>query len=307
MLEDDEMMSVSQDAFGKIRAVSDLTKYRSTRTDVENFSGPLERRMMQPLNTTIPMSGVEYIESYMLNSVRRVWKSRSKIQSHNNGFLSFIVTVTTFLSFVQMASAMSFRASTLSVFALNANGMVNPSKIAHINTAINTQRPHLFVISETKTNSRMGSKLPVRDYNIFEETGVKTDNHHLYKWGLIVGIRKDLQITQRLSLSNTALSGRAIAVDFVIGTSHGRGFVHRFVGAYAPWNPGGADSEFWNQVTDICNQSQHSWTLAGDVNATVSNFEHASGGQDAKRHYLRFLQLSSAQDLWMLHPERSRD
>ena len=69
MLEDDEMMSVSQDAFGKIRAVSDLTKYRSTRTDVENFSGPLERRMMQPLNTTIPMSGVEYIESYMLNSV----------------------------------------------------------------------------------------------------------------------------------------------------------------------------------------------------------------------------------------------
>ena len=133
------------------------------------------------------------------------------------------------------------------------------------------------------------------------------DNHHLYKWGLIVGIRKDLQITQRLSLSHAALLGRVIAVDFVIGTSHGRGFVHRFIGAYAPWNPGGANSEFWNQVTDICRKSQHSWTLAGDVNATVSNLKRASGGQDAKRHYLQFLQLSSAQDLWMLHPERSRD
>jgi hypothetical protein len=188
--------------------------------------------------------------------------------------------------------------------------MVNPGIIAHINTAINARRPHLFVISETKTNSRMGGKLPIRDYNIFEETGVKTDNHHLYKWGVIVGVRKDLQITQTLSLFHAALLGRVIVVDFVIGTSHGRGFVHCFVGTYAPWNPGGADSEFWNQVTYICRQSQHSWTLAGDVNAMVSNLERASGGQDAKRHYLQFLQflqLSSAQDLWMLHPERSHD
>ena len=91
---------------------------------------------------------------------------------------------------------MSFQASTLSVFVLNANGIVHPGKIAHINTAINLQRPHLFVISETKTNSRMGNKLPIRDYNIFEETGVKTKNHHLYKWGLIIRIRKDLQIAQ---------------------------------------------------------------------------------------------------------------
>ena len=96
-------------------------------------------------------------------------------------------------------------------------------------------------------------------------------------------------------------------VDFMIGTSHGCGFVHRFIGAYALWNPGGAESEFWNQVTDICNQSQHSWTLAGDVNTTVSNLKCASGGKDTKRHYLCFLQLSSAQDLWTLHPERLHD
>ena len=211
------------------------------------------------------------------------------------------------LCFAQTASAMSFRVSTLSVFALNANGLVHPGKIAHINTAINSRRPHLFVISETKTNSRMGSKLPTRDYNIFEETAVKTDNHHLYKWGMVVGIRKDLQIAQRVFLSHSALLGRVIAVDFVLGTSHGRGFVHRFIGAYAPWNPGGSDSEFWNQVSNICLQSQHSWTLAGDVNATVSTLERASGGQDARQQYLHFLQCTSAQDLWMLQPDRSRD
>jgi hypothetical protein len=74
---------------------------------------------------------------------------------------------------------MSFCASTLSVYALNANELVNPGKIAHINSVINARHPHLFIISETKTNSNMGSRLPKNNYNIFEETSVKTDNHHL--------------------------------------------------------------------------------------------------------------------------------
>ena len=102
---------------------------------------------------------------------------------------------------------MSFHTSTLSVYALNANGPVHPGKIAHINSVINARCPHLFVISETKTNSKMGGKLPRDDYNIFEETGVKTDNHHLYKWGIVVGVCKDLQISQQVSLSHVALTG----------------------------------------------------------------------------------------------------
>jgi len=143
---------------------------------------------------------------------------------------------------------MSFHTSSLTVYALNANGLVNPGKIAHINSAISARRPHLFVISETKTNSNMGSKLLKNDYNIFEETGVKTDNHHLYKWGIVVGIRKDLQISQKIQLSHSALIGRVIAIDIILGTSHGRGFIHRFIGTYAPWNPGGTDNDFWSQV-----------------------------------------------------------
>ena len=96
------------------------------------------------------------------------------------------------LSLFQVTSAMSFWMNMLSVFALNANGLVHPGKITHINMAISVRCPHLFNISKMKTNSKMGNKLLKDDYNIFKKTGVKTDNHHLYKWGIVVGIQKDL-------------------------------------------------------------------------------------------------------------------
>src|SRR6202453_4353367 len=139
----------------------------------------------------------------------------TKLLSSNLSFLCFMICL---LSLIQTASAMSFHASTLLVYALNANGLVHPGKIAHINSAIGARCPHLFVISETKTNSKMGGKLPRDDYNIFEETGVKTNNHHLYKWGIVVGVRKDLQISQQIILSHPALTGRAIAIDLVLVT-----------------------------------------------------------------------------------------
>ncbi|TFK21087.1 hypothetical protein FA15DRAFT_672918, partial [Coprinopsis marcescibilis] len=43
-------------------------------------------------------------------------------------------------------------------------------------------------------------------------------------------------------------------------------------------------------MADFCNKSPHPWTLAGDVNATVSTKERASGGTDARAQYLGFLQ-----------------
>jgi hypothetical protein len=79
--------------------------------------------------------------------------------------------------------------------------------MAHINSVINVRHPHLFVISETKTNSKMGGKLLKDDYNIFEGTRVKTDNHHLYKWGIVVSVHKDLQISQQITLTHFALTG----------------------------------------------------------------------------------------------------
>jgi hypothetical protein len=60
-------------------------------------------------------------------------------------------------------------------------------------------------------------------------------------------------------------------IDIVLGTSSGKGFIHRVIGAYAPWNPGIDDSDFWAQVMMLCRGSQYSWTLAGDLNAIVMN------------------------------------
>jgi len=141
-----------------------------------------------------------------------------------------------------------------------------------------------------------------------EETGVKMDNHHLYKWGVVVGIRKDIQIIQRLNLP-LSLRGRVVALDLVLGTNKGKGFVHRFIGTYAPWNPGTdtGPSSFWQEIARLCNEATYSWTLAGDLNATVSNTERASGGTDARRQFLQFLQHTRGVDLWSeLKPERSR-
>jgi hypothetical protein len=74
-----------------------------------------------------------------------------------------------------------------------------------------------------KTYDKVGKNLPTHDYNFFEETGVKMDNHHLYKWGVIVGIRKDIQVAQRVNVPSS-LKGRVVAVDLVLGTSKGRAF-----------------------------------------------------------------------------------
>ena len=137
-----------------------------------------------------------------------------------NNFLCIFIMVW-LLSLFQVTSVMSFWTNTHSVFALNANGLVHPGKIAHVNTAIRARRLHLFVISETKTNSNMGNKLLKDNYNIFEETGVKTENHHLYKWGIVVGIHKELQISQQITLTHSALRGHAIAIDLVLGSSLG--------------------------------------------------------------------------------------
>ena len=82
--------------------------------------------------------------------------------------------------------------------------------------------------------------------------------------------------------------------------SDGRCLPHRFVGVYAPWNPGddGVSWLFWNDLTDICRSIPYMWMIAGNMNATVSWLEKASGGIEARSQYLRFLADTNAHDLW---------
>lgn len=93
----------------------------------------------------------------------------------------------------------------------------------------------------------------------------------------------------------------------MLPTPDGRCFRHRFIGAYTPWNPEGAGdiSHFWRDMTHLCQSTTLSWTMAGDVNATVASFKCLSGGDNARDQYLKFLTDTDGHDLWLDVEEHS--
>jgi hypothetical protein len=165
---------------------------------------------------------------------------------------------------------------------------------------------HVFVISETKMSVKMGAKLSLLRYNIYKETGIHCTNHHISKWGIIVGIRNDIQVSQPVSISHSSLIGHTVVVDIILGTTAGSGFIHRIIGKYVLWNPGVDKGELWVQMAKICQDSQHSWTLAGDLNAMISAVEQPSGSSDAWRLFLKFLNEANGFDLWETQPDYIR-
>jgi len=164
------------------------------------------------------------------------------------------------ISLLQTAQASTLppATSTLSIYALNANGLVQPVKLSHINSVIKARNPQTFVLGETKTKSKLSSSLPFHDYDIYEESGEQDQPHHPVKWGIIVGVRKSIQIARRLDIKHRSLKGRVIALDLILPSSDGRCHMHRFIGAYAPWNPGdnGVSCSFWTDLTDLCRSTK---------------------------------------------------
>ena len=198
-----------------------------------------------------------------------------RLHSSNQKNTLLIVLLLFAISIIHTVDAFTPRpvTSTLSVYALNANGLVQPVKLNDINSAIKMRNPQAFVLGETKTKSKLSSSLPFKDYDIYEESGEQDQTHHPVKWGIVVGIRKDIQIAQRVENKHLSLKGRVIALDLVLPTSDGRCIPHRLIGAYAPWNPGdeGVSRSFWADLADLCNLTPHAWSLAGDLNATTVN------------------------------------
>lgn len=131
-----------------------------------------------------------------------------------------LMLVFVFLSLVQV-TVVSMSTSTFMVYALNANELTHPVKIHHFNTAIAAQKPHAFVVSESKTRSKVSKLLPSDDYDIYEELGELVENHHIAKWGVIVGVQKDLQVVQCLQIAQSALKGCVIALDIILPTMDG--------------------------------------------------------------------------------------
>ena len=79
-------------------------------------------------------------------------------------------------------------------------------------------------------------------------------------------------------------------VDIVIPLDTGQGFTHRILGVYAPWDVHDTTetTTFWSKVTKLCLNTPSSWTLLGDLNATVIQAERKTGGTDARIHFNNF-------------------
>ncbi|KAF8163597.1 hypothetical protein B0H34DRAFT_795285 [Crassisporium funariophilum] len=206
------------------------------------------------------------------------------------------------LSLIQTAQAaipMS-KTATLSIYTLNANSLVQPVKVNHINKVIKAMKPHTFILGKTKTKSKLSKSLPYSKYDIYEEPGESAKNYHIFKWGIVVGICKDIQVTQRLEIKDQSLKGRIIALNLILPTTDGRCIPHRLFGNYSPWNPReeGEGKSFWDNMTNLCRTTTKAWTIAGDLNATITPSKRNSGGSKARRQYLKFLQNTNAHDLW---------
>ena len=196
--------------------------------------------------------------------------------------------------------------SSLRTLSINANGLYNPMKLNAIQDMVKDTQPHIVVIGETKSANEVGSRLKLPGYDSYENPG-RQSGRKTGKWGVIVAVRRGVLTVQRL-LTADPLRGRAVALDLTIPTTNNVAFPHRFIGVYAPWNPGGTDDEehlFWPEITRLCSDAKYSWSLSGDFNATLSHFESTSTNfsiSPARLQYSQFLQLTDAVDVWHSQP-----
>jgi len=190
--------------------------------------------------------------------------------------------------------------------SINANGLYNPMKLNAIQDMVNNAQPHIVVIGETKSANEVASRLKLPGYDSYENPG-RQSGRKTGKWGVIVAVRRGVLTVQRL-LTADPLQGRAVALDLTIPTTNNVAFPHRFIGVYAPWNPGGTDDDehlFWPEITRLCSEAKFSWSMSGDFNATLSHFESTSTNlsiSPARLQYSQFLQLTDAVDVWHSQP-----
>ncbi|KAJ7637444.1 hypothetical protein B0H17DRAFT_1217100 [Mycena rosella] len=134
----------------------------------------------------------------------------------------------------------------------------------------------------------------------------KSDNHHLFKSGVVVGIRKNIQVAQHVSVTDSKLRGRVVAVDTIVPTTSSGGFTIRVFGVYAPWDPGSDEARtFWPALTTLVNSTTTPWTIAGDLNVTISAMNAPTRQRSCD--LLQFLHDVDGHDIWSNHPDRNRN
>ena len=264
---------------------------------------------------------------HVLTALRACVKTFSFLSSFLTLFFSFPAQKVSYPSSLQFSSFLSFlllfslfgflfpsvlalppvNPVSFCTISLNANGLADPMKIAAIRNMVHTSKPHTFVFGETKNSEPVSSRLELNDYDLFENPGCPLNPRGKGKWGVIVEVHCGLFNVQPITVSDK-LRGRAVALDLTIPTDHNRGFCHRLIGVYAPWNPGRTlddENSFWPEITCLCNLSSYSWSLHGDFNATLLVSESSSTFLDISPSclaYSHFLTSTDAIDLWRTQP-----
>ena len=195
----------------------------------------------------------------------------------------------------------------LNIYSINANGMGSVLKVNTISTNINRRDPHVFVISETKSTLRQSGKLQLRSpkYRVIENTGQPTGKTP--KWGIVMGISKDIAMARQEVMIPGSLEERAIAADLILPTDSGGSWEHRIIGVYAPSSNYSTESitTFWNDVAGLCRSAPATWTIIGDANISMTGQERSSGKTVGRAEFASFLQDARGRDVWMENPDRN--
>jgi len=196
------------------------------------------------------------------------------------------------------------------VCELNTNGLMSPVKLAFIGPLLMKLSPHIFALSGTKTQTNAAANLLIHNYEIFEKKAVPCAAPLLLaKWEIILGVHKDLQIVAHVPLNHKSLIGRVVCVDVIIPSLSplSSPFIHHIFSAHAPCGPSADDlsRNFWPCLMDMVQESKTSWSLFGNLNATVAAFEHASDKVLAQCLYNESLRNTHGIDLWQQCPDHN--
>ena len=118
----------------------------------------------------------------------------------------------------------------------NANGLGNVMKCNSISQAISSSQPHAWALLETKSTFPVAHRVRVPGYLTFETHGLPSAHPRSGRCGVIVGVHRTLASTVVDVIP--LLRGRVVAVDIILHRVFGNGVTHRFIGIYAPWDPG---------------------------------------------------------------------
>ena len=209
----------------------------------------------------------------------------------------FLCLIGVLSSFTRVAAS----SPSISAVTINCNGLANVAKQAAVSSMIATHNPHVWVATETKSSSLLQDRIRAPLYHKFESVGRPLEHGRGSKWGLIVGVQRSFH-AQQVPV-NAPLQGRVLALDLIVPTSGGHGYLHRIVAVYAPWDPGipTVVCDFWDQVSSLCATAHHSWTLIGDCNVTLSPSEslaHTDTTHLKRDAYMACLNAADGYDVW---------